>query len=566
MSAHPEALAAALGRGVVRVLASAQTIAEAGEGVLREVGEAFGSELGVLWLHDERAGILCHAAGWAPEGRLDELRESFARLTFAPGVGLPGRVVQRMQPAWIGDVGTDPDFPRADAVLAAGLRAALAGPVLGPDGLVGVIEFFSAQAGPPPDAHVEALSLVGRQLGQFASRMRLQERLAHSEEAGEAIVSASLDGIITMDHRGRVLDFNPTAEATFGYEREATIGELLADLIIPPELRGAHARAVRRYVETRTPTILNRRLELEGMRADGSRLPVELTVTRLGRREPPVFAAFIRDITQRREAEQELGRLLASEHDARLRAEQAERATRAVAQTLQRSLLPPSLPAIRGLELGAVYRAGADGWDVGGDFYDVFEVAEDRWAMVMGDVCGKGPQAAAVTAKLRFAVRAAAVRHDSPSAVLLAVNDATVRDAEHVDIFTAILALIDVRGDRPTVCFAAGGHPPPLHLAHDGSVAPVGHTGTLLGAFPAPRMRDAVVTLHAGEALLFYTDGVIETRTPQGRFGVERLAELLGGLRGREAQHISSGVEAAVAGDGHVVVDDLAVVTLRAAS
>jgi PAS domain S-box-containing protein len=207
---------------------------------------------------------------------------------------------------------------------------------------------------------------VGQQLGFYLGRRRVEDRLRASEESSASIVQAALDCIITMDHRGRVLDFNPAAELTFGYERDETIGELLAELIIPPEFRDAHHQALAAYVERRQASIMGHRLELVGMRRDGTQFPVELTVTRVGTREPPVFAGFIRDIGERRAAEEQLGRLLEREQAERARAEHAERATRDVAEALQRSLLPPKLPVVPGLALGAAYRAGTVGWQVGG--------------------------------------------------------------------------------------------------------------------------------------------------------------------------------------------------------
>jgi PAS domain S-box-containing protein len=103
-----------------------------------------------------------------------------------------------------------------------------------------------------------------------------------------------------MDHEGLVVDFN---QATFGYSRDEAIGRPLVELIVPPALRDRHRAGLRRYLTTREPEILNRRFELEGTRSDGSSFPVELAVTRVGQREPPLFAGFLRDITARHKAE-----------------------------------------------------------------------------------------------------------------------------------------------------------------------------------------------------------------------------------------------------------------------
>jgi PAS domain S-box-containing protein len=109
-----------------------------------------------------------------------------------------------------------------------------------------------------------------------------------------------------MDHRGRVLEFNPAAERTFGYRREDVVGRDMGDLIVPPELREAHRRGPARHLAGGEPRILGRRVEIEAIRADGSRFPVELAITRMDVPGPPTFTAHLRDISERKQAEAEL--------------------------------------------------------------------------------------------------------------------------------------------------------------------------------------------------------------------------------------------------------------------
>jgi sigma-B regulation protein RsbU (phosphoserine phosphatase) len=559
-----------LGRRVVSLLSSAGTGDEAARGVLREVGQTLGWAGGVLWLVDDRTGLLRWTADWADGVATDELLRVSRRLTFAAGVGLPGEVLASAAPAWVEDVTQtasgpdDPRLPRAAMIADAGLRAMVAVPMVSSDGAVGVMEFFGVEGRAPAREALDAMVVVGQQLAQYLTRVRVEERLRDSEAMSTSIVRAALDCVVTMDHRGRVVDFNPAAEAVFGYEREEAIGRRLADLIIPPELRDAHDRALVEYVEHRRATILNQRLELVGLRSDGVRMPVELTVTRLGTTDPPLFAGFIRDITERRDAEEQLARLLEREREERVRAEHAEKAARQAAEALQRSLLPPHLPSVPGLELGAAYEAGSEGWQVGGDFYDVFELDARRWGMVIGDVCGKGVEAAAMTTMVRYAVRAAAVRHDSPSGVLRAVNEAVLRDAEHASFCTAIYACIEIDRARPLVRLAIAGHPLPLLAGPDG-VAERGRPGTLLGASADPSIHDDELELRTGELLLLYTDGVTETRTAGGMFGTEGLAALLASLRGEPPDVVAHQVRATViAASIRRTTDDLAVLALRA--
>ena len=101
-----------------------------------------------------------------------------------------------------------------------------------------------------------------------------------------------------MDHHGRIVEFNPAAEKTFGYERNEAIGQLLADLLIPPSLRERHQRGLTHYLSTGEAPVLGKRIRLTALRRDGSEFPVELAITRIGLQEPPMFTGFIRDITE----------------------------------------------------------------------------------------------------------------------------------------------------------------------------------------------------------------------------------------------------------------------------
>ncbi len=554
---------------LLRILAEAATIEAAGERLLELTATAFGCEVGVLWLADDGERVLEWIEGWSAEDDLPlaALMAHNRRLTFAPGVGLPGRVWESGVPEWTTDVADEPDLPREAVFRDTGIHGAIAIPLTAHQGPVGVMELLAREELVPDPAQIDLALTIGRQVGLYVARVRAEQRLVASEEVGASVVGAALDCIVTMDHTGVIVGFNPAAEATFGWVREDAVGRRLGDLIVPPELREAHESAVARYVESREPTILNRRLELSALRADGSSFPIELTVTRLGRREPPLFAGFVRDITDRHRYASALGLVLARAHDARVRAERAEHDARRVAETLQRSLLPPHLADVPGVQVGAVYRAAMEGVLVGGDFYDVFALGQGRWGIAMGDVCGKGADAAALTALLRYTIRTAAVREPGPAAVLEVANQALVRHAESLSLCTAIYADLDVSGPRPSLRFAVAGHPLPL-LAHDGAVAPVGREGTLLGAVPAPDLHEHEVTLDPGDVLLLYTDGVTESQTPDGFFGQERLAELLSGCvtRADAAAQIAACIGAAVVETpGHRVLDDVAVLALRAA-
>ncbi|MEY2488905.1 MAG: hypothetical protein QOC70_847 [Verrucomicrobiota bacterium] len=137
-------------------------------------------------------------------------------------------------------------------------------------------------------------------------RKRAAARVRESEERMRSVLESALDCVITMDYTGKIVEFNPAAEKTFGYKRGEAIGQLLADLIIPASLREQHRRGLAHYLSTGAAPVLGKRIELMGMRSDKSEFPVELAITRVGSQEPPMFTGFIRDITERKQSEDRL--------------------------------------------------------------------------------------------------------------------------------------------------------------------------------------------------------------------------------------------------------------------
>jgi PAS domain S-box-containing protein len=259
---------------------------------------------------------------------------------------------------------------------------------------------------------------------------------------------------------------------------------------------------------------------------------------------------------------EDLGRRAALALDtARLYAERS-----AVAQTLQRSLLPPALPDVPGLEIAARYLAAGDGNEVGGDFYDCFPTGDGEWAVVIGDVCGKGAEAATVTALARHTIRAAAVHDRRPAAVLRELNAAILRHDNDYRFCTVLYVALSPREDGIEACVATGGHPLPLLLRACGSIEAPGRPGTLLGVLAEPELSETGVRLREGDALVLFTDGVIEASPVDGAFGPPRLAAFLAGCTGRDATRIAADVEERVLEvQRGSLRDDMAVVVLRVA-
>ncbi len=236
-----------------------------------------------------------------------------------------------------------------------------------------------------------------------------------------------------------------------------------------------------------------------------------------------------------------------------------------IAKTLQDSLLPPSLPQLAGVEMAAAYRPAGRGYEVGGDFYDVFGTAEDDWFVVIGDVCGKGAEAAAVTALARYTIRAAAVRRRSPRAILGMLSDAMLLQSEGRGRFCTIACARVEFGRVPArVTVACGGHPLPLLVRGDGSVGYVGVPGTLLGLVPDPHLEERSAELAPGDTLVLYTDGLTEAGAPERIWSDDDLAAAAAASAGRPAAGIVQQLVDAALGPVPLPRDDVAVLALRA--
>ncbi|HVF07892.1 MAG TPA: SpoIIE family protein phosphatase, partial [Actinomycetota bacterium] len=235
-----------------------------------------------------------------------------------------------------------------------------------------------------------------------------------------------------------------------------------------------------------------------------------------------------------------------------------------VARTLQESLLPPRLPKIPGIEIAARYRFAGEGNEIGGDFYDLFETADGAWAIVMGDACGKGPEAAAITGLARHSVRAAAVRERTPSRVLALLNESILGQVTDNRFLTAAYARLEPGEGHARMTISCGGHPPAMIVRASGKVDVTSATGTLVGILPEAEFTDERIDLAAGDAVVLYTDGVVEARRGEDIFGEDRLRDLLATCTRYDARGLANAVRQAV-GDFQPGVphDDMAILVLR---
>ena len=234
------------------------------------------------------------------------------------------------------------------------------------------------------------------------------------------------------------------------------------------------------------------------------------------------------------------------------------------AQALQKSLLPPALPVIPFVQLAARYQP-ASRLEVGGDFYDAFPIDEQSWGFSMGDVCGKGPAAAGVTSSARYTMRAAAIHHSLPSAVLRETNQAILASIEpdsplEGSFVTALFAVVRPGVDGTQVLLALAGHPQPVVLRASGHVETVGTPGSLLGILKETHATDVDVHLSRGDTLVLFTDGVLDSGHAQ-RLGQDGLEDILRRHQGRTTQAIVDGLVPAATTAQR---DDVAVLAIQA--
>ncbi|MFJ9828555.1 SpoIIE family protein phosphatase [Streptomyces sp. NPDC101160] len=237
----------------------------------------------------------------------------------------------------------------------------------------------------------------------------------------------------------------------------------------------------------------------------------------------------------------------------------------AISQSLQRSLLPPGLPDIPGVEVDVIYRAAGEGNEVGGDFYDLFPISDGAYGFAIGDVCGTGPEAAAVTGLARHALRLLAREGFGGPAVLERLNAAILDEGARSRFLTLLYGEMRPQEDGSAVLkVVCAGHPLPLRLSQDGTVRPAADPQPLLGVMDDLELYEQTVTLDPGDVLLCVTDGVTERREGTRMLGDDGLAEVLRSCTGLTAGAVASRVLRAVERFAQAPAsDDMAILALR---
>ena len=535
---------------VTRMLAEATTLAEAIPGVLQSLCECLDWDVATLWAPDLSSEVLRRVHSWlAPALDAPDFDAATRLLTLRPGEGLPGRVWQTGSPAWITDVAADHDFVRRGPAAAAGLHGAFAFPVNVAGEVVAVLELFCTIVREPEEEVHRMMGTVGTQIGQFIERSRRDEEVRFQSALLRSQSEATLDGMLVVSAVGAVLSVNHRLLEMFDVQDDVVgtmFGARSAPWLLQRMADPARMVGILAWLADDEEREWRGELELvDGRTVDCFSAPLA-GAGGLGYGR----AWYFRDITGRKRVERALR-------------EGRERFA-SLARTLQHSLLPPSLPSIPGLTLAATYRPAGEGLEVGGDFYDVFPIGRNAWGLVMGDVCGKGAEAAALTALARYSVRTAALSARKPSRILGTLNEAVLREEGDERYCTVTFVRLRLVSDGAELTVASGGHPLPVVLRADGRALEIGRWGTAVGLFPDTKLTDTTSALHAGDSLLLYTDGVVEARRGNELFGTERLLETLEGCRGLSPDALVRRVEAAVVdfSDG-ALRDDLALIAVQ---
>ncbi len=375
-----------------------------------------------------------------------------------------------------------------------------------------------------------------------------RERLVRLMPLARGVIVENMsDAVFVLDAFGRVTDANPAGSLVLRTPRSQLVG-----LALPRVLTDGSPARQDPVSEHELPAQECGLAQVCLPNSEDQDRTYEV------RREPLLDAhhraagqlVILRDVTDRVQAEDTLSLLL----------EERSR----VAAALQQSLVPGELPEVRGLDIVGRYEPAGDGHEIGGDFYDVFPLGDDVWGVVLGDVSGKGAEAATVTALARYTLRALAHADRLPSSTLRDLNARMLAATDIERHCTMVYGMIRPGAGRVEITFSLAGHHPPLVRRQHGGVEVVGELGTALGLLDQVELHDTHIVLERGDLVCLFTDGLDEAMRDGDLFGSERVADILEGLHATSLQAVATElVDAPRRFHGPELADDLAVLLLR---
>jgi phosphoserine phosphatase RsbU/P len=549
-------------RSVGQVLAMSETLLEAAPRLLAAICEALGWGAGIVWLVDPNRELLRPAAVWLDRSAepAERFREETERMVFARGERLPGRVWADGEAHWISEIPADEQHPKVRPLLDAGFRSVLVFPIRRGERVLGVIEILARDLAQPDQDLLEDCERFGRQIGEFIAREQAQRELLRSRDELGTVLRSMPVGVTVVGPDGRYRFVNEVTARINGATPEELIGVSAMDAITGLTITAEDGTELPReelplFRALRGEASPPRLVRFHGPAVDEQSWAIAHAIPlRDSEDEPPsAVVSVIENVTELKETSEAL----------RL----SEARQREIADTLQRGLLPPEASEVAGLEFDARLHTEQAGTRIGGDFYDVFQVSGDRYAIVIGDVSGKGVGAAGLTALARYTIRTAAMHDPRPVNVLRRLNEAMLGSGGREHFLTAIYAVVEPKAGGHQVAVASGGHPKPLLVAAGGEVTPIDAQGTLLGWFEHLDLAEGGAELRPGDALVLFTDGITEAgfrdQSPGAPITDHALRELLATCAGEPASRIADAVEQRVlTAEGGELRDDATMVVV----
>lgn len=517
------------------------------------------ADLCVIDLRDEDGSIRDVAVAAELDATARELEDLRARFPLDPEGGHPAaRVIRGGQPMLLEEMTSEllssfaQGSEHAKFMIDHHYRSAIVAPLLARERTLGALSVLRLAESEPYGEHdMDLVGELARRAALAIDNARLFSMVIRVEQRLEAILANLAEAITVTDELGQMVFANQAAADLLGVPSPGALTSAEPGAIIPHFLV----------------------LDEQGSELGLEQMPGHRLF--MGEQPDPLLVRnIVRETGEERwlivrsspvldpETERMLYAVNVFENITEVKRAQLEN-TR-IAQILQRALLPHSLPDVPGAQVAARYIAAGELNEVGGDFYDVFKHGEDSWMLVIGDVCGKGPRAAGVTALARHTLRAAAMSGQGPAGMLAILHRALLDQPPGADLCTAGLAMLATPSGGARLTIALAGHPSPLLIGSDGRIEPVGDSGTLLGVVDPVSFVESEVELHDGDTLLLYTDGVSEAGAPEKPLGEDGLSELCAKGSSLELSELLAHIErTAMARTEGPLRDDIALLGLR---
>jgi sigma-B regulation protein RsbU (phosphoserine phosphatase) len=396
-----------------------------------------------------------------------------------------------------------------------------------------------------------AMVLVLGLMGMFLRTRRLQQRA--SESWTRLILDSALDAVVMTDEDGIITFWNPQAERIFGWPADEARGRSLQDLVMTDAGTASRVSGIVRRSIADDPGALNRRVERLGRRRDGGEFPMELAVLPMQEGDKRSFAVFVRDITERKEAQE------TARHKERMESELN------IGRDIQKSMLPLTFPAFPERREFTTFARLEPAREVGGDFYDFFFLDEDRFFFCVGDVSGKGVPSALFMAVTKTLIKSRANNDPSTGSILSYVNSELSESNEASMFVTLFAGILDVRSGE--LRYTNAGHNPPYaKRASDGSLVRLAERhGPVLGAVSGMVYGETSIQLDTGDLVFLYTDGLTEAMNPERElYTEERFAEWLRTNAATSVERLVDGIVSSVKvfESGAPQADDLTVLAV----